>query len=62
MWPSCAPSFGCGQLLATHDELSRRLDQFETIQQLIEAPTTTPLSEPKRIIGFPTSQLVGSGR
>jgi hypothetical protein len=56
------------QLLATHEELARRLDQlewrqseqgsrvqyvFETIQQLIEAPEPT---EPKRSIGFPTSR------
>jgi replication fork clamp-binding protein CrfC len=54
------------QLLATHEELARRLDQlewrqneqgqqihavFETIQHLIEAP-----NEPKRRIGFPTSR------
>jgi hypothetical protein len=60
------------QLLATHEELARRLDQlewrqseqdgrvqyvFETIQKLIEAPGPT---EPKRSIGFPTSQLVSS--
>jgi len=60
------------QLLATHEELARRLDQlewrqseqdgrvqyvFETIQQLIEAPGP---AEPKRNIGFPTSQLVSS--
>ncbi len=59
------------QLLATHEELARRLDQlewrqgeqggrvqyvFETIQQLIEAPAPLPV-EPKRSIGFPTSQL-----
>jgi hypothetical protein len=62
------------QLLATHEELARRLDQlewrqseqggrvqcvFETIQQLIEAPAPLPV-EPKRSIGFPMSQLVGS--
>jgi hypothetical protein len=56
------------QLLATHEELARRLDQlewrqseqdgrvqyvFETIQQLIEAPTP---AEPRRSIGFPTPQ------
>lgn len=55
------------QLLATHEELARRLDQlewrqseqegrvqyvFETIQHLIEAPTHP---EPKRRIGFPTA-------
>ncbi len=55
------------QLLATNEELARRLDQlewqqseheerirvvFETIQQLIEAPAT---EEPSRRIGFPTS-------
>ncbi|MBV9266113.1 MAG: ORF6N domain-containing protein [Acidobacteriaceae bacterium] len=55
------------QLLATHEELARRLDQlewrqneqgqqihavFETIQHLIEAPA----DEPKRRIGFPTSR------
>ena len=60
------------QLLATHEELARRLDQlewrqseqdgqvqyvFETIQQLIEAPAP---AEPKRSIGFPTSQLAES--
>jgi len=60
------------QLLATHEELARRLDQlewrqseqdgrvqyvFETIQKLIEAPGP---AEPKRSIGFPTSQLVSS--
>ena len=62
------------RLLATHEELARRLDQlewrqseqdgrvqyvFETIQQLIEAPQPNP-AEPKRSIGFPTSLLVGS--
>jgi uncharacterized coiled-coil protein SlyX len=61
------------QLLATHEELARRLDQlewrqseqdgrvqyvFETIQQLIDAPE--PATEPKRIIGFPNSQSAGS--
>jgi hypothetical protein len=61
------------QLLATHEELARRLDQlewrqseqgsrvqyvFETIQQLIEAPAPLPV-EPKRSIGFPTSHLAG---
>jgi hypothetical protein len=55
------------QLLTTHEDLARRLDQlewrqseqegrvqyvFETIQQLIEAPA----EEPKRRIGFPTSR------
>jgi hypothetical protein len=60
------------QILATHEELARRLDQlewrqneqgqkieavFETIQQLIEAP---PVEETaKRRIGFPTGQAVG---
>jgi hypothetical protein len=59
------------QLLATNEELARRLDQlewrqseqggrvqyvFETIQQLIEAPAPPPV-EPKRSIGFPTSRL-----
>lgn len=54
------------QLLATHEELARRLEQlewrqseqgqqiqavFETIQQLIEAPAD---EEPSRRIGFPT--------
>jgi hypothetical protein len=54
------------QLLATHEELARRLDQlewrqseqdgrvqyvFETIQNLIEAPEPV---EPKRTIGYPT--------
>jgi hypothetical protein len=54
------------QLLATHEEIARRLEQlewrqneqgqqieavFETIQHLIEAPG----DEPKRRIGFPTS-------
>jgi len=54
------------QLLATHEDLARRLDQlewrqneqgeqiesvFETIQHLIEAPE----DEPRRRIGFPTS-------
>ena len=57
------------QLLSTHEELARRLDQlewrqseqddrvqyvFETIQQLIEAPQPSS-AEPKRSIGFPTS-------
>jgi hypothetical protein len=57
------------QLLATHEELARRLDQlewrqseqdgrvqyvFETIQSLIEAPAPT---EAKRSIGFPTSGM-----
>jgi hypothetical protein len=55
------------QLLATHEELARRLEQlewrqneqgqqiqavFETIQQLIEAPAE---EEPRRQIGFPIS-------
>ena len=55
------------QLLATHEDLARRLDQlewrqneqgqqiqtvFDTIQHLIEAPA----EEPKRRIGFPTSR------
>ena len=60
------------QILVTHEELARRLDQlewrqneqgqkieavFETIQQLIEAP---PVEETaKRRIGFPTSQAAG---
>lgn len=64
------------QLLATHEDLARRLDQlewrqseqdgrvqyvFETIQQLIKAPEPEPLSvETKRTIGFPTSKVVGS--
>jgi replication fork clamp-binding protein CrfC len=54
-------------LLATHEDLARRLDQlewrqneqgqqiqsvFDTIQHLIEAPS----EEPKRRIGFPTSK------
>jgi hypothetical protein len=58
-----------GQLLATHEELARRLDQlewrqseqdgrvqyvFETIQGLIEAPAE-PVAA-KRGIGFPTSR------
>ncbi len=62
------------QLLTTHEELARRLDQlewrqseqngrvqyvFETIQQLIEAPAPLPV-EPRRSIGFPTSRLAGS--
>ncbi len=56
------------QLLATHEELARRLEQlewrqneqghqieavFETIQHLIEAPAE---QEPKRRIGFPSDQ------
>lgn len=56
------------QLLTTHEDLARRLDQlewrqneqghqieavFETIQHLIEAPAD---EEPKRRIGFPTSR------
>jgi hypothetical protein len=55
------------QLLATHEDLARRLDQlewrqnehgqqieavFETIQQLIDAPE----EEPRRRIGFPTGE------
>ena len=55
------------QLLTTHEEIARRLDNlewrqseqgqkieavFETIQHLIEAPEI----EPKRRIGFPTSE------
>lgn len=55
------------QLLATHEELARQLEElrwkqgeqgqkiqavFETIQHLIEAPA----DEPKRRIGFPTSR------
>jgi hypothetical protein len=55
------------QMLATHEELARQLEDlrwrqeeqgqkiqavFETIQNLIEAPA----DEPKRRIGFPTSQ------
>jgi hypothetical protein len=55
-------------LLATHEDLARRLEQlewrqneqghqieavFETIQHLIEAPAD---DEPKRRIGFPTSR------
>ena len=63
------------QLLATHEELARRLDQlewrqseqgeraqyvFETIQQLINAPEPEPIpAETKRSIGFPTSELAG---
>ena len=57
------------QLLATHEELARRLDQlewrqseqdglvqyvFETIQNLIEAPAEPVVA--KRGIGFPTSR------
>jgi hypothetical protein len=57
------------QLLATNEELARRLDQlewrqgeqdtrvqyvFETIQHLIEAPD--PAIEPRRTIGFPTAR------
>ena len=56
------------QLLATHEELARRLEQlewrqneqghqieavFETIQHLIEAPDN---EEPKRRIGFPSGR------
>lgn len=56
------------QLLATHEDLARRLDQlewrqseqgqqirsvFETIQHLIEAPAE---EEPRRRIGFPTNR------
>jgi hypothetical protein len=60
------------QLLATHEELARRLEQlewrqyeqagqietvFQTIQQLIEAPVSEPQTvEPKRRIGFPTAE------
>ena len=60
------------QLLATHEELARRLEQlewrqyeqagqietvFQTIQQLIEAPVPEPQTvEPKRRIGFPTAE------
>jgi hypothetical protein len=63
------------QLLASHEELARRLDQlewrqseqngrvqyvFETIQQLIEAPEAEPMpAETKRSIGFPTSESAG---
>jgi len=63
------------QLLASHEELARRLDQlewrqseqngrvqyvFETIQQLIEAPEAEPIGvETKRSIGFPTSESAG---
>jgi replication fork clamp-binding protein CrfC len=57
------------QLLATHEELARRLDElawrqeeqgqqiqtvFETIQHLIEAPS----EEPKRRIGFPMGRAL----
>ena len=57
------------QLLTTHEDLARQLDElrwkqeeqgqqihavFETIQHLIEAP-----AEPKRRIGFPTSRADG---
>jgi len=63
------------QLLATHEELARRLDQlewrqseqggrvqyvFETIQQLIEAPAPPPIEPRRSSIGFPTSQLADS--
>lgn len=56
------------QLLVTHEDLARRLDQlewrqneqgrqiqtvFETIQHLIEAPAE---EEPRRRIGFPSSR------
>ena len=56
------------QLLATHEDLSLRLDQlewreserdgkvqyvFDTIQHLIEAPEPEPIDENKRRIGFP---------
>jgi hypothetical protein len=59
------------QLLATHEDLARRLDQlewrqneqgqkiqavFETIQHLIEAPAEEPA---KRRIGFPASRATG---
>jgi hypothetical protein len=62
------------QLLATHEELARRLDQlewrqceqdgrvqyvFETIQHLIEAPAELVPTGPKRSIGFPTSRTGG---
>ena len=55
------------QILATHEELARQMEElrwrqseqgqkieavFETIQQLVQAPVV----EPKRTIGFPTSQ------
>lgn len=55
------------QILATHEELARQMEElrwrqseqsqkieavFETIQQLVEAPEV----EPKRRIGFPTSE------
>ncbi len=58
------------QLLATHEELARRLDAlewreserdgrvqyvFETIQHLIEAPQPQPPA--KKQIGFPTDQI-----
>jgi len=58
------------QLLATHEELARRLDAlewleserdgrvqyvFETIQHLIEAPEPQPPA--KKQIGFPTDQI-----
>lgn len=61
------------QLLATHEELARRLDQlewrqneqgqqiqavFETIQHLIEAPA----EEPRRRIGFPTNRTAPGRR
>ena len=61
------------QILATHEELARQLEElrwkqneqgqpiqavFETIQQLIEAPGI----EPKRRIGFPTNQAAGNER
>jgi hypothetical protein len=61
------------QLLATHEELGRRLDQlewrqseqddrvhyvFETIRRLTEAPE--PAIEPKRSIGFPTAAAGGN--
>jgi hypothetical protein len=59
------------QLLATHEDLAHRLDQFEwrmakqdgrvqyvfeTIQHLIEAPADPQTVEPKRRIGFPTAE------
>jgi hypothetical protein len=54
------------QLLATHEDLARRLDQLEcrmaeqfaTIQHLIEAPAEAEPQtvEPKRRIGFPTAE------
>jgi len=61
------------QLLATHEDLAHRLDQlewrqseqegrvhyvFETIEQLMEGPEI----EPKRRIGFPTSEAGPSSK